>query len=152
MSFVIGLLIGLIIYLVILGAITMLLAWLISGHRVSVWNAIKANVFFWLTMMIMVWGANNSVNALGQHLPWLVVLIAGALLLIFALLIIPCWVFAHYLEINMLQAFAVLLLMWAISTTSSILLGPYVPADARQKIQQTYMTQTMAVLQENMHV
>ncbi|MGH8494424.1 MAG: hypothetical protein ACRERR_15155 [Moraxellaceae bacterium] len=151
MTTLLALLLGLTIYLLALGTVTMLLAWLISGHRSTVWSAIKANFFFALTALVVGTGAFASSNALTHHLPWQAALIVAAFLIIMGLIVIPCWVFAHYLEINTLQAFAVLLLLWMLSTVTGLLLNPYLPADMRQHLPKTQMTQTTALYLENSH-
>lgn len=135
------------VYLVILGTVTMLVAWLISGHRASIWSAIKANIFWVITLILMIIGASQSIDALRAQLPWQVMLPLSAIFIILGAIVIPCWVFARHLEINTLQAFAVLLLLSVISSVTGAILGALVesrlPDDIRARMhQKTQLTQT----------
>lgn len=154
MLFLLLFLLFLTIYLTVLGTVTMLLAWLISGHRTTVWNAIKANIFWVITLAFTTYGASSSINAIGHghQLPLFVLLALGATLFILGFIVIPCWVFARYLEINTLQAFAVLLLLSVLSSILGIVADSRLPADMRARIPHTQFTQATTPAQESLHV
>jgi hypothetical protein len=111
--------------LLIQGVITMLATWLIIGGRPALGQVIKANVLSWLTYLVIVLTLLFKWQVLvGLGVPlWLLLPLAGLLLLI-----LPCWIFADCLGINLLQAMAISLLVMAINTAISIAIDAYLPA------------------------
>lgn len=110
--------------LLIQGVITMLTTWLIIGGRPALGQVIKANVLSWLTYLVIVLTLLFKWQVLvGLGVPlWLLLPVSGLLLLI-----LPCWIFADCLGINLLQAMAISLLVAAINTGITIAANTYLP-------------------------
>ncbi len=110
--------------IVIQGTITMLAAWGITGRRPGLGAVIKAlflsGIAYIIAAILMAFQAKH-LQGFGLPMP-LVLLIVVALPLL-----ISCWVFADCLDINLLQAFAINLLVGAIYIAVAIFSAPYVP-------------------------
>lgn len=127
--------------LLIQGVITLLAAWLITGERPGLGQVIKANVFSaiaYVVVFIVLFFQWAVLLQLGIPVP---LLLLGSALLI---LVVPCWIFANCLNINLLQAFAILLLCGAVNIGLSMLSQPYLPA--MQGLPGTHATTTLTQL------
>lgn len=139
----IAILIGLI---VIQGTITMLAAWGITGRRPPLGSVIKAlflsGIAYLIAVVLMAFQVKH-LQGFGLPMPLVLLIVVAVPLLL------SCWVFADCLDINMLQAFAINLLMGAIYIALAIFSTPYVPAmkNGLPKTQLTQMpTQTTMVM------
>lgn len=142
----IAILIGVI---VLQGTITMLAAWGITGNRPPLGSVIKAlflsGIAYIIAAVLMAFQAKHLGN-MGLPLPLVM------LVVVMVPLLLSCWVFADCLDINLLQAFAINLLVGAIYILLAIASAAYVPADMRARIPHTQFTQTTTPAQESLHV
>lgn len=135
--------------IVLQGTITMLATWGITGHRPGLGAVIKAlflsGIAYIIAAVLMAFQAKHLGN-MGLPLPLVM------LVVVMVPLLLSCWVFADCLDINLLQAFAINLLVGAIYILLAIASASYVPADMRAQIPHTQFTQTTTPAQESLHV
>ncbi|MDQ8036442.1 MAG: hypothetical protein REI12_03410 [Pedobacter sp.] len=124
MSFLLVFIAILIGVIVIQATITMLAAWGITGRRPTLGSVIKAlflsGIAYLITAVLMAFQAKH-LQSFGLPMPLVLTIV------VMLPLLISCWVFADCLDVNMLQAFAINLLVGAIYIGLAIFSAPYVP-------------------------
>jgi hypothetical protein len=148
MTMLLVLLAALIGVIVLQGTITMLAAWGITGRRPGLGAVIKAlllsGISYCIAAVLMTFQAQH-LGKMGLPLPLVM------LIVVMVPLLISCWVFANCLDINLLQAFAINLLVGAIYIMLALASTPYVP-QIRSSLPPTQFTQAAKPAQEGTHV
>jgi hypothetical protein len=110
--------------IVIQGTITMLAAWGITSRRPPLGGVIKAiflsGIAYIIAAVLMAFQSKH-LQGLGLPMPLVLLIVAAVPLLL------SCWVFADCLDINMLQAFAINVLVGAIYIVLAFFSAPYLP-------------------------
>lgn len=124
MSFLLVFIAILIGIIVIQATITMLAAWGITGRRPRLGAVIKAlflSGIAYLIAAVLMSFQTKYLQGFGLPMPLVLAIV------VMVPLLISCWVFADCLDINMLQAFAINLMVGAIYIGLAIFSAPYVP-------------------------